>query len=384
VRGEGGTIGPDLSNLIARDYSSVLRDIREPSYAINPDFAAHRLLTHDGRILIGRLLADAPADRLRFADQRGQVTELSRDEVEQLEPAATSLMPEGIVAALGPARLRDLLAFVLLPPPMRMPDYGSLEPPPPRSREEVERLLAGSEPQPTEAELPPIHIVLVAGPKDHGPGEHDYPAWQTAWHAWLSRGPKVVVEKAWEWPSEAQLASADVLVFYKRGQWNPQQLAQLDAFYARDRGIVVIHWGVEGSPDYEQTALRLGLVSHAGKIKYRHGPLDLDFSPGAGEPIARNLATIALHDESYWEMLGDANRVRVLATTVEEGKTWPMIWTYRPPAGGRAFVSIPGHYAWSFDDPIFQTILLRGISWAAGQSVDRLNPLVESYEPPTP
>src|SRR5262249_20279424 len=37
VNGAGGAIGPDLSNLIHRDYDSVLRDIRFPSVAINPD-----------------------------------------------------------------------------------------------------------------------------------------------------------------------------------------------------------------------------------------------------------------------------------------------------------------------------------------------------------
>ena len=37
IGGEGGTIGPDLSNLIYRDYASVYKDITEPSAAINPD-----------------------------------------------------------------------------------------------------------------------------------------------------------------------------------------------------------------------------------------------------------------------------------------------------------------------------------------------------------
>ena len=36
-----------------------------------------------------------------------------------------------------------------------------------------------------------------------------------------------------------------------------------------------------------------------------------------------------------------------------------IIWTLEP-AGGRVFVSIPGHYSWTFDDPLFRTLLLRG------------------------
>ena len=39
------------------------------------------------------------------------------------------------------------------------------------------------------------------------------------------------------------------------------------------------------------------------------------------------------------------------------------------------FVSIPGHYAWTFDDPLFRLLLLRGIAWVAREPVDRFNQL---------
>ena len=51
--------------------------------------------------------------------------------------------------------------------------------PKPRTVAEVKAVLAGA-PNPPE-KTRPIHIVLVAGPKDHGVGEHDYPAWQKIW-----------------------------------------------------------------------------------------------------------------------------------------------------------------------------------------------------------
>src|SRR5581483_1684187 len=51
IRGEGGRIGPDLSNLVHRDYASVLRDIREPSAALNPDHISYVLELSDGRVL---------------------------------------------------------------------------------------------------------------------------------------------------------------------------------------------------------------------------------------------------------------------------------------------------------------------------------------------
>ena len=34
-----------------------------------------------------------------------------------------------------------------------------------------------------------------------------------------------------------------------------------------------------------------------------------------------------------------------------------------------------GHYTWTFDDPLFRLLVLRGICWTARDHVDRLSPL---------
>ena len=59
LRGAGGRIGPDLTNLPHRDYQSVLRDIVEPSAAINPDHVGYTLALKDGRVLSGVLVESA-------------------------------------------------------------------------------------------------------------------------------------------------------------------------------------------------------------------------------------------------------------------------------------------------------------------------------------
>jgi type 1 glutamine amidotransferase len=35
-----------------------------------------------------------------------------------------------------------------------------------------------------------------------------------------------------------------------------------------------------------------------------------------------------------------------------------------------------GHFDWTFDDPFFRTILLRGIAWTAGESPYRFDSLI--------
>ena len=51
----GGTVGPDLSNLPHRDLDAVLRDITDPSAAINPDYVAYTVTTTAGETLAGIL-----------------------------------------------------------------------------------------------------------------------------------------------------------------------------------------------------------------------------------------------------------------------------------------------------------------------------------------
>lgn len=369
-RGKGGTVGPDLSNLPKRDYASVLRDITQPSFAINPDYVAQVIVTADGRVLTGTVRTDK--GRLIVSDQQGKETVLSRDDIEEIHASDKSIMPEGIPKLLGPVRLRDLLCFLLVEPP-RMPVYGELTPPPPRTLREVESALAGASKQVSKR---PLHIVLVSGPKDHGVGEHDYPNWQTVWRSLLQIDDKVRITTANPWPSKEDLQTANVLVFYQQGTWTPERAHDIDAFLKRGGGLVYIHFAVDGGADPAGFAERIGLAWKTGQSKFRHGPLTLEFGANKQSPICRNIQKIQLYDESYWNLVGNKDRVNLLATGSEDNQPQPLVWTFEPKIGGRVFVSIPGHFAWTFDDPIFRALLLRGIAWTAREPIDRFNDLV--------
>ncbi|WP_372899605.1 ThuA domain-containing protein, partial [Stieleria sp.] len=92
-------------------------------------------------------------------------------------------------------------------------------------------------------------------------------------------------------------------------------------------------------------------------------------------PIMRNIEPLQLYDESYWRLTGQPQDVTLFATSIEDGEARPQMWAYERSAG-RVFVSIPGHYSWTFDDPIFRTILMRAMAWTARQPIDRFNELV--------
>jgi type 1 glutamine amidotransferase len=60
---------------------------------------------------------------------------------------------------------------------------------------------------------------------------------------------------------------------------------------------------------------------------------------------------------------------------VEEGKPRPLFWTYEP-SRGRVFASILGHYSWTFDDPLFRAVLMRGLAWTLREHPDRFRELM--------
>jgi type 1 glutamine amidotransferase len=282
-------------------------------------------------------------------------------------------MPDDLVKQLGPERTKDLLVFLLAPPPSMPRDYtGSEKRPKPRTMAEVNAILAGA-PNPAE-KTRPIRVVLVAGAKDHGPGEHDYPAWQRAWKELLSAADNIEVVTAMEWPAKEEFAKADAMVFFQRGNWDANRAAQIDAFLERGGGLTYIHWAVDGQKDAPGFAKRIGRSWGAGS-KFRHGALDLTFNKDAKHPIARNFDKLHLVDESYWNLTGELKADRILATQVEDKQPQPLFWSLEH-GKGRVFVSIPGHYSWSFDDPLFRVLLLRGIAWTAREPVDRFNDLV--------
>ena len=371
VNGAGGNLGPDLGNLAFRDPESVRRDIVNPSYAIHPDYLGHVVTLKSGKVLTGTLRSKG--NTLLVGDSQGITHEVPRGEVEALEPVAKSVMPDKLDEKLGKEGMEDLIHFLLSGAPS-MPLEGRAVPYPARSRAEVLKVMAGA--SSGDSKRGPLPILLTAGPKDHGPQEHDYPAWQKVWTRLMAMAPGVEVDTAWEWPKKEQLEKAKLLVLFQRGDWNSKRAEDLDAFLQRGGGVVLLHWAVDGRSQTEAFAERIGLAAHGGGIGFRHGPLTLNLQKDAlDHPILRNMGDLKIHDESYWKLTGREDRVHVLARSKEDGRDWPQVWT-KQTGKGRVVGLIPGHYSWTFDDPLFRVLLLRSMAWAADEPVDRFNELV--------
>ena len=289
--------------------------------------------------------------------------------------------------------------------------------PAPRDRNEVEAVLAKAPSVTPLSELRPINIVLLADEKDHGRNEHDYPLWQKRWKILLggkaegdtetqvnlygppaagdpkilfSGAPKVEVTTARKWPSREQLQTADLIVMncYRSGgghwQWDKQSPKDLDAYLSRGGGFVMLHPATFMEVDLRRAEwkplLDLTGLAYGNGNRTRRGTMKIRLAPS--HPICRGLPeVIHLVDEPYWPAFGDPHAVEIVGTSAEiaaprstDLKPQPMFWTYQR-GKGRVFGCAPGHFTWTFDDPYFRLLVLRGMAWAAGESPYRFDGL---------
>jgi type 1 glutamine amidotransferase len=306
-------------------------------------------------------------------------------------------------------RLAWLIPFSILTLAPGVVAASEPAPPKPPPRRDVEAVLRlpekpGDGPQ-SVAPTRKLRIVLVADKKDHGPDEHDYPRWQERWALLLGGkaasaasqinlfGPAIQEEKPFTgaenvdvlradgFPSEAQLEIADVVVAFCYLPWDASRKTRLQLYLDRGGGLVLIHSATWTMPKADPEVARL--VGVGGFTAYRHGPIQVEIT-AAGHPICRGLPRqLRFVDESYWPPTPpiDPQRVTVLAVSSEQDpasgqpSAQPIFWIAQP-GRGRVFGCVLGHYTWTFDDPWFRILLLRGIAWSAGQPTDRFNPLV--------
>jgi len=373
----GSIIGPSLANAPSREIAALHRDIVNPSAMINPDHLGFICLTKAGRTITGTILEQSE-QQVVFGTMQGDKATVLTSDIEELKLSKLSAMPGDYSQRLTSTEISDLVAF-LITKPLEPASFVRSDVAPPRTKLEWETFFNTTTKPTSEstADGKLLKIALVSGPKDHGPDEHDYPLFQKRWSYLLSLDNRVEVSVFDKWPEDAVFTGSgrpDLMVFNSANPgWDASKSRLLDDYITSGGGLVFIHFALNGRNAPDALAQRIGLACDVPKVRYRHGPLTLKWSQ-PDHPILKGLPELNLEDESYWNLTGDRSQLQVLATQVEDGQAHPQIWTVEH-GRGRVFSTIVGHYSWSFDDPLYRALLLRGVSWAAQREVDMLLPL---------
>ena len=112
--GLGRQAGPDLSGSGGKPKETLLGDLLDPSRQVPPDYLSYTLVTHDGRVLAGILLSDT-SEAVTLRRGEGADETVLRGDIDQMQAAGKSLMPEGFEQRLSVQDVADLLAFLALP-----------------------------------------------------------------------------------------------------------------------------------------------------------------------------------------------------------------------------------------------------------------------------
>ncbi|MDB5310128.1 MAG: Cytochrome c [Gemmataceae bacterium] len=112
--GEGGSVGPELTNTSRADTAWLLASVVDPSAVVRAQYVQQVVQTTDGVIRSG-IIADQDGASLTLVDAKGEKARLARERVESIRELPTSLMPEKLLDPLTPQERRDLFRYLQQP-----------------------------------------------------------------------------------------------------------------------------------------------------------------------------------------------------------------------------------------------------------------------------
>lgn len=250
-----------------------------------------------------------------------------------------------------------------------------------------------------EAQSPPSpkKIVLIAGKKSHGPGEHEYLKSVRLLKTMLDRASnlKGISTEVYGdgWPSDPSvLDKADVIFMYADGSdFNLSQdplfadnhWSLIEKQMKRGCGLVVMHYSTFAPATYSQAFLHWV----GGYFDYESG------KPGATgnqawysaittetaqlkpstHPIAQGIMPFQIHEELYYKIHFQAHdsRLKPVLTAKLKGseQSQTVAWALQRKEGGRSFGFTGGHYYANWKEPNFRKLLLNALVWTANVPV---------------
>ncbi len=116
IQGEGGAIGPDLTQLGTRfSVRDMLTAIIDPGDAISDQYGSKVFVLNDGTSVMGRLINENEEvysiSQNPYAPQ--ELREIAKKDVAEVRESKISIMPPGSLNVLNPEELKDLMAYLM-------------------------------------------------------------------------------------------------------------------------------------------------------------------------------------------------------------------------------------------------------------------------------
>lgn len=113
LHGEGSRIGPELTGSNRADLEYLLANLLDPSGVVGRDYQMTQIVTVDGRVLSGIVVAETPTAITMQTPNERIVVPL--EDIEARHLSEKSLMPENQLAQLDASSARDLIAYLQHP-----------------------------------------------------------------------------------------------------------------------------------------------------------------------------------------------------------------------------------------------------------------------------
>lgn len=118
--GEGGRLGPDLTGSGRADLGYLLENIVAPNAVVPVDYQMSLVTLQDGRVLGG--VVAASDDRTLSLRTPTDELVLEKSAIANRKVLPDSLMPPGLLDSLSPEEIRDLIAYLMHPQQVALPD----------------------------------------------------------------------------------------------------------------------------------------------------------------------------------------------------------------------------------------------------------------------
>jgi type 1 glutamine amidotransferase len=241
-------------------------------------------------------------------------------------------------------------------------------------------------------------IVLIAGPRSHGPGEHEFFAGCALLMNLLKQTPgifPVMCRDGWPKNPDIFTGAKSIVCFSDGGGGHPllraNHLEVIAELMKKGAGLALIHYAVEPTKEKGQKEF-LEWIGGCFEIDWSVNPTWVaEFTSMPDHPVARGVKPFKISDEWYFHMRfvdGMKGVAPVLAAiapastmsrddgphegnpdvrkAVAEGKPQAMAWAFdRADGVGRGFGFTGAHYHKNWGEPNFRRLVVNGILWTA-------------------